>query len=447
MDDTKVKELEYEKIIIKILFHREDLRNVILPHLKIEIFKDENNRFIIGKIFEFYNKFKQFPTSSDLIGLLDPERNAYIKTFKEIDLNSYTKDYLEKEIETFIKNRLYYNTITEYVENLNSGKELDLAKIQRVSTFYFDNSVGLDFFDDADRLYDSLMHGEEFVKTGLKKFNSFLGGGFVKKGLTLFIAGTGVGKSIFMCHFAADLCRLKTKVLYLSLEMPEEKIARRIDTNILNIDRMDLVNLTREKYVELKAEQKKKYGNNIVVKWNVAHDFSTNNLRNLLRELKEKKNYEPEVIFVDYMGLMRPNFISKEQNEASMLKRVSEELFALAGEKNIAVVTAMQFNRDGMRSDNAGMNKIAGSVGTVFAADEVILLKQNEDLKANGKYKLEKEKSRDGISGNWIYLNINYERMILTDDEEVTILSNNDKDKKSNSSSIPDMSSKMEGIE
>lgn len=424
--ETKIKELEYEKIIIKILFHREDLRNVILPHLKLDVFKDENNRYIVDKIFMFYNKFKKFPTTSDLLALLDPERNEYIRSFKSIDLNSYTKEYLEKEIESFIKNRLYQNVMLEYVEALSEGKEPDLTKIQRVSTFYFDNSVGLDFFDDSDRLYDALKNGEEFVPTKMEKFDSFLGGGFLKKGLTLFIAGTGVGKSIFMCHFTATLSKLKKKVLYVTLEMPEERIARRIDTNILNVDRLDLINMPREKYIELKRKYKEKYGNNIIIKWNAAHEFSVNNLRNLTRELKEKKDFEPEVIFIDYMGLMRPNFVSKDQKEDQSLKRISEELFAFAGEKNVAVVSAMQFNRDGMKSETAGKDKIAGSIGSTFAADEIILIKQNEELKKTGKYKLEKDKSRDGISGNFIYLNIDYSKMILTEDEEIRNTKNND---------------------
>lgn len=444
-DNVQIKELEYEKIIIKLLFYREDLRQVILPHLKVDIFKDENNRYIVSKIFEFHNQYKSFPKSADLLGMLDIERHEYIKTFKDIDINSFTKEFLENEIQKFIKNRLFYNVITKYAENLSKGQELDLSQIQKVSTFYFDNSVGLDFFEDAEFLYDSLVNGEEFVKTGLSSFNSFLGGGFVKKGLTMFLAGTGVGKSIFMCHFAADLARRKVKSLYISLEMSEAKIARRIDLNILELDRVDMNNLTKEKYLQLKAEAKRKYGNNIIVKKYAPHEFSTNNLRNLLRELKEKKNFVPEVVFVDYLGLMRPNFVGKDSNEATNLKRASEELFGLGGDMDMAMVTAMQFNRDGVRSETAGMNKIAGSIGTAFTADEVITIKQGDDLKAEGKYKLVKEKSREGISGTTIYLKINYDRMTLTDCEEVSTLSPND------SSTHPvvdvDISSKMESLE
>ena len=411
-------QLEYEQILIKILFQNENIRNVVLPHLKPELFQEHQNQNIVTNILRFVNEYKSFPKEHDLDSRFDDEGLHNYKKVLDKNLKQYTEPALLNDIETFFRSRLQFNILAKYAELLQNNKKIDTMELQKVSTFYFDTNVGLEPFQNKELIFDYLHTQDEYIKTSMGSFNYFLGGGFLRPGLTVFVGATNGGKSAVMCSLGANISTLNKKVLYVTLEMSEKRIMRRMITNLFNIDFKSLLKMSKERYNEVFNRVREKVKNNLIIKYFPAKTLNTNKIRHLLRELREKKNFVPDIVFVDYLGLMLPNVATSEANTNVPLERASQELHGLSGENNISVVTAMQFNRQGLKSSDAGMDDVAGSIGTVFTADEVILIKQNEELKVANKYKFEKAKSRDGVKGISTYLNIDYSKMLLYEDQE-----------------------------
>jgi hypothetical protein len=309
----------FENVLIKFIFTDVDVRERVLPFLSYKIFDCSENIVISKNMATFLEKYDKFPTISDMKLML--KENKVIEHYLEIiktDVSEYKHEFLIHEIEGFIRNKLIANIATDILINLNN-EEFDKVKLipdelREAISFSFDTKIGMDLLDDIDRLYDSLHNKDKIIPTGLTELDRVIGGGLHEKSLVLFLAETNMGKSLIMTSLAVD-CVLKNKnVLYISCEMSEEKIAERVTSNMLDISMDDLRTITKDGFAERFNIIKKQVSRKFIVKEYPPSSINVNHIRNLVKELKVKKKFVPEVIFIDYLGIMLPAHKNKADN-------------------------------------------------------------------------------------------------------------------------------------
>lgn len=434
-DSEKLNELKsdiatdpifFEKALIRFLLTNKKVEEVLIPFLREEIFDELNNKEIIKEYISYIRKYNVPPKSGDLRLLLNKSEDLTnrIDHIIGMDISSFTPESLLEEIEDFIRRKLIFHEITIITEKLQEGhvNEIDPNKISESKAFSFKTSVGMDVFsDDGEDCYNFIHSEDKYIPTSFKKFNLFMAGGFQRKALTLFIGGTNVGKTLMKCAYATDILLAGGNVLYISLEMSKEKIRERIIQNALDCDFTTLKTISKDEFKRKWKEAKNRINNKIIIEEYPATTFSANRLRLLLKELKEKNKFTPDIIFIDYLELMTPSVISKDANSNTLLKRVSEEIHGVSKENEISVVSSMQFNREGLKSSDPDMDDVSSSIGTVFTADDVILIIQDEELYEQNKYKLKKAKSRFTRKGITAYLNVDYNKMKVWEDTDTTI--------------------------
>ena len=426
MADLDTNGLEYEQYLIQFLFTRKEIRDVVLPHLNPDLFYDYTNKKIIKLIVKFMDDYKAFPKFNDIrVQLEDPADVEYLKGIVKKSVDDYTDEHLVNQIQIFIRNRLSFNAITEMCESLKESPttELNIEKLQTARTFFFDTEVGLSVCSDSDKAFDVIMGKDDFVKTGMQSMDDFLGGGFIKSGLTIFVGKTKIGKTLIKNSLATKIAMQKKKTLYITLEVSEDMLYRRALTNVYNMTFFDLKKKCEEGRVSFKEffdKFKSKIKDYYVIKDYPATSINTNKIKHLLKELKNKQQFEPEIIFVDYLPLLAPNRDMDKANTNTVLKRISEELHGLAKESKTAIVTAMQFNREGNKSDlNAEITQVGDGFSPMQTADMVISLLQNEELKSAGKMKYRSELCRYAPQADDLYLNVDYNKMMILEDESV----------------------------
>jgi Kyanoviridae DNA primase/helicase len=419
--------LFFEKLLIKFLFMREDIRDVTLPYLKPEIFIDSNVKNIVKEIVDFHNIFGKFPKPGDLFLNIKSETSRNVlKEIGQIDSRRFLEENLVHNVELFIQKQLVMNVLGEATENLINGHvdKIDPQKLLEAKTFSFNTSIGLDVFeDDGEQFFNHLHDEAAFIPTGLLKFDKMLCGGFKRKALTMFVAGTNVGKTRIKCALTKNIIYQNNNVLFIPLEGTKEVIKERLLYNFLDMSRNDLKKLSLTDMKELFKKCLILLNSKIIIEEYPEHTLNANKLRLLLKNLKEKKKFIPDLIFLDYMGLVVPNMTTKDGgNQASNLKRASEEFHAVAKEFNIALVSSMQFNREGFESSDPAMSDISESFATLFTADEVILLIQTDDMLKENRQLWKKVKTRTGnkgMSGN-LYINDEKQNMYELEAGQIT---------------------------
>lgn len=402
--------MRLEQTILKHLIFDEEYTRKVLPFLKDEYFKDRNEKLIFNEIDEFLAKYNTNPTYESLVIQLN-EKNIseeeYKNTIEILSEINQTKDdtskmdWLVDKTEKFCQDQAIYNGVVESIAILDGNDKTHdkgaipdiLSKALSVS---FDNSIGHDYIEDYEERYDFYHRVEEKVPFDLEYFNKITKGGLPKKSISIILAGPGTGKSLFMCHHAASSLLQGKNVLYITLEMAEERIAERIDANLLNVTVDQLETLSREEYVKKVRRVKDKVVGKLIIKEYPTASASVVHFRTLLNELNLKKNFVPDILFIDYMNICTSSRIKvgSNVNSYTFVKSIAEEIRGLAVEFALPIVTATQMTRSGATSSDPNMEDVSESFGTVATADMIFALINTEELEGLNQIMVKQIKNR-----------------------------------------------------
>ena len=426
-----------EQTIIKNLIYNEEYIRKVLPFIRPDYFSDNTEKVVFKEIFEFINQYKNPPTHEALVinftekkTLTEPQVQEAIELLNKVhsDKDEPTEtQWLIEQTEKFCQDKAIYNAIMESVSILDSKSEKRtkgeipqlLSDALGVS---FDNNIGHDYTQDYDSRYDSYHKVESRIRFDLDLFNKITKGGLPIKTLNIALAGTGVGKSLFMCHVAAGNMSQGQNVLYITMEMAEEKIAERIDANLLNIDLDELRTISKEDYTRKFSALKSKTQGKLIIKEYPTAGASVLHFRALLNDLALKKNFRPDIIFIDYLNICCSARIKPgaNVNSYSYIKAIAEELRGLAVEFSVPVVSATQTTRSGFSNSDPGLEDTSESFGLPATADFMFALVSNEELGALNQILVKQLKNRYGDPNLYkrFVLGIDRAKMRLYDVEE-----------------------------
>jgi len=401
-----------EQTILKNLIYNEVYTRKVLPFIKPDYFSDNTERIVFKEIFDFVNKYKNLPTHESLVinfteskSLTEPQVRESIELLKEIHLSRDEKSegqWLIEQTEKFCQDKAIYNAIMESVGILDNDNKRSKGEIPQLLSdalgVTFDNNIGHDYINDSDSRYDSYHKVESRIRFDLDLFNKITKGGLPVKTLNIALAGTGVGKSLFMCHVAAGCLSQGHNVLYITMEMAEEKIAERIDANLLNIDLDELRTITKEDYNRKFSALKSKTQGKLIIKEYPTASASSLHFRALLNDLALKKSFKPDIIFIDYLNICCSSRIKPgaNVNSYSYIKAIAEELRGLAVENNLPIVSATQTTRSGFSNSDPGLEDTSESFGLPATADFMFALVTNEELEQLNQVLVKQLKNRYG---------------------------------------------------
>lgn len=424
-----------EKIVLKNLLRNEEYTRKVLPFLKSEYFIADTDKVLFQTIQEFILKYNTQPTKDALQIEIDKNKTLTEDTVKKIydDLQQMNKDaedtnidWLVSTTEQFCQDKGIYNAIMKSIEIMNSPKgSLSKGSIPQLLSdalaISFDPNIGHDYFDNIEERYEYYHRVQEKIPFDLEFFNKITKNGLPKKTLNIALAGTGVGKSLFMCHVAASCLNQGRNVLYITLELAEEEVAKRIDANLMNITFEDLMSLPKDMYLKKANSVKNKTDGKLIVKEYPTASASTIHFRSLLNELNLKKSFKPDIIFVDYLNICCSARIKPGSNINSYtyVKSIAEELRGLAVEHEVPLVSATQTTRSGFVSSDVGLEDTSESFGLPATADFMFALISTEELEALGQIMVKQLKNRynDPTQNKRFVVGIDRSKMKLYDVE------------------------------
>ena len=383
-----------ERTALTQLVTNEQYARKVLPFMKKDYFADRTERTVFEEITKFVDKYNKIPTQTSLEievqGRKDLNEDDYKKVVAVIQTLSSTDvdfDWLVDTTEKFCKDRAVYNAIVEGISIID-GKDKDRGPdvipsiLIEALAVGFDNTVGHDYLDDSELRFDYYHTVEEKIPFDLEFFNKITKGGLPPKTLNIALAGTGVGKSLFMCHVAANCLSQGKNVLYITLEMAEERIAERIDANLMNISMEDLHDLPKQMFDNKIAKIIKSTSGKLIVKEYPTASAHSAHFRGLIKELAIKKSFKPDIIFIDYLNICASSRFKGAQNVNSYMyiKSIAEELRGLAVETNVPIMSATQTTRSGYSNSDVGLEDTSESFGLPATADLMFALISNEEL-------------------------------------------------------------------
>jgi replicative DNA helicase len=398
-----------EATILRNLFYNEEFTRKVLPFIKEEYFTDKVEKIIFKQIESFVNKYNNLPTyESVVIDLSESKNITEVDLKSSIELLDGLKEnkndtieikWLTEQTEKFCQDRAIYNAIMESVQILDNNKRANGEIPQLLSDALgvtFDTNIGHDYINDFEGRFDFYHRKEEKIKFDLDMFNKITKGGLPNKTLNIALAGTGVGKSLFMCHVAAGALSQGKNVLYITLEMAEEKIAERIDANLLNIDISDLHSISREDYERKIGVLRAKTNGKLIIKEFPTAAANALHFRGLLSDLQLKKNFRPDIIMIDYLNICSSSRVKPgaNVNTYSYIKSIAEELRGLAVEYNLPIISATQTTRSGFSSSDPGLEDTSESFGLPATADFMFALISTEELEQLGQIMVKQLKNR-----------------------------------------------------
>lgn len=403
--------MKLEQTILKNLIYNEDFLRKVLPFIKEEYFTDRTDRAIFIEISKFTESYNSPPTIEALELAVKERRNLTDDEVEkcETSLQEIVKskeevskiDWLVDKTEKFCQEKAIYNAVLGSISILDGkDKTQDKGSIPKLLSdalaISFDSSVGHDYLENSDERYEFYHRHEERIPFDLEFFNKITKGGLPNKTLNIALAGTGVGKSLFMCHVAAGAMVQGKNVLYITMEMSEEKIAERIDANLLNVTVDDLVNLPKDMYDKKIEKLREKTVGKLIIKEYPTASASSIHFRTLLNELNLKKSFVPNIIFIDYLNICCSARIKAGANVNSYtyVKAIAEELRGLAVEFGVPIVSATQTTRSGFSSSDPGLEDTSESFGLPATADLMFALISSEELEEMGQIMVKQLKNR-----------------------------------------------------
>ena len=386
--------MRLEQQILSRLIYDENYCRKVIPFLKREYFLDRKESIVINEIAEFFTKYNK-PVTKEILAIEVSNRtdindkelvevNSFIDTLVDAPIN---EDWLLVNTEKFCKDKAVYNAILTSIR-IQEGRDKTYTTdsipsiLSDALAVSFDNHVGHDYLDDADSRYEFYHRIEEKVAFDLEMFNKITKGGLSKKTLNIVLAGTGVGKSLFMCHVAAGALSAGKNVLYITMEMAEERIAERIDANLLNLTMDELKVIDKDIYESRLAKLAKKTQGKLIIKEYPTAGAHAGHFRALLEELKLKREFKPDIIMIDYLNICASQRMKQggSVNSYTYIKAIAEELRGLAVEYNVPIVSATQTTRSGYTNSDPGLEDTSESFGLPATADFMFALVSNEEL-------------------------------------------------------------------
>jgi replicative DNA helicase len=394
-----------ENNILHGLIVDEEYTRKCLPFVQPEYFSDPAHKLLFKMSSEYFAKYNTVPNRQVLdielgqVGNVDQQTVEAALSFLNTPPDPVQEEWLMDETEKFCQDKAIYNAVMDGI-NILENKPDDKGQLpellQKALQVSFDNSVGHDFIDDSESRYDFYHQKETRVPFDLELMNKITKGGIPNKTLNIILAGTGVGKSLFMCHMAAaQMCEGKN-VLYITMEMAEERIAERIDANLLDVTMEDLAILPKESYEKKMARLQSKTVGKLIIKEYPTATANSNHIRHLIQELRTKKNFKPDIIYIDYLNICASSRLKGGMNAGSytIIKAIAEELRGLAVEFNVPIVSATQTNRSGYSSSDIGLEDTSESFGLPATADFMVALSQTEELESLNQFMVKQLKNR-----------------------------------------------------
>jgi replicative DNA helicase len=402
--------MRIEQTILKNLLKNEEYARKILPFVKDEYFTVEEDRVLFHEIKDFIVKYNNIPTVDALLievdsiaHLKEDQVKQIVNTVKELhkdDIDT-NMDWLVDSTEKFCQEKAIYHAIMKSIDIMNNKDSTNTkGAIPQLLTdalgVSFDPNVGHDYLEQYEDRYDYYHRVLEKIPFDLDFFNKITKNGLPKKTLNIALAGTGVGKSLFMCHVAASCLSMGKSVLYITLELAEEEVAKRIDANLMNITFDDLMNLPKEMYQKKAENIKNKTTGKLIVKEYPTAGAGSIHFKSLLNELNLKKSFRPDIIFIDYLNICMSSRIKPgaSVNSYTYVKAIAEELRGLAVEYDVPVVSATQTTRSGFVSSDIGLEDTSESFGLPATADFMFALISTEELQELGQLMVKQLKNR-----------------------------------------------------
>ena len=425
-----------ESIVLANLIHNEEYARKVLPFLNRDLFLVSQDALIFESIQQFYAKYSKQPTKESVRIDLDTKSlsdTLYKSCIEQLENYDEAKNspqdiqWLLDTTETFCKDRSVYNAIMESIHIID-GKSKTQTKnaipeiLANALAVSFDTNIGHDFLEDAEARYEFYHKKEERVSFDLSYFNKITDGGTPNKTLNICIAGTGVGKSMFMCHHAAHCLAQNMNVLYITCEMSEERIAERIDANLMDVTLDDLKNIPKQIYAKKIGKLTDKIKGKLIIKEYPTSVANVTHFRHLLNELKMKRKFVPDIIFIDYLNICSSSRMKMGAsiNSYTYIKSIAEELRGLAVEMNVPLWSATQTNRVGFASTDIGLENTSESFGLPATADFMFALIVNEEMEELGQVLVKQLKNRynDLSTNKRFVVGVNRAKMKFYDVEE-----------------------------
>ena len=422
-----------ERTTLSNLVFNEEYCRKVLPFIKPDYFDVKEERVLFEEITNFVDKYKKIPTKISLEievetrkDLTQDQHTKIVEIIQTLDDTKVDMEWLVDTTEKFCKDKAIYNAIVEgisIIDGKDKNREADAIPsiLTDALAVCFDNAVGHDYLDDSEKRFDFYHRVEERIPFDLDFFNKITKGGLPSKTLNIALAGTGVGKSLFMCHMAANCLSQGKSVLYITLEMAEERIAERIDANLMNISMEDLHNLPKKMFDDKIAKINKKTNGKLIIKEYPTASAHSAHFRGLIKELAIKKSFKPDMIFIDYLNICASSRLkgAANVNSYTYIKSIAEELRGLAVETDVPIMSATQTTRSGFTSSDLGLEDTSESFGLPATADFMFALISNEELDALNQIVVKQLKNRynDPTVNKRFVLGIDRSKMRLYDAE------------------------------
>ena len=397
-----------ENLILRSLVHNEDYSRKVIPFIEPDYFHDSAERVLYEEIAQYMVKYNSRP-SAEALGIEVENRHDLTETevqgiretlmvFEEV---TGTDDWMIDSTEKWCKKQAIYNALMESIAIANGDSQQKTEDaipsiLSDALAVSFDSNVGHDYIENAEDRYEFYHRTEDKIPFDIDLLNKITKGGLPNKTLNIALAGTGVGKSLFMCHCAASTLMQGKNVLYITCEMAEEKIAERIDANLLNVNIQNLADLPKQMFDSKLAKVAKKTQGSLVIKEYPTAQAHSGHFKALLNELKLKKNFSPDIIFIDYLNICASSRIKAGANANSytLVKSIAEELRGLAVEFNLPIVSATQTTRSGYGNSDVNITDTSESFGLPATADLMVALISTEELEGLGQIMVKQLKNR-----------------------------------------------------
>ena len=423
-----------ERTTLSNLISNEPYARKVLPFLKPEYYSDIHDRVIFEYINKFIEKYGNLPTKQTLSIELDNRKDLNQEQFGKVleiieTLNEHDVDmqWLIDTTEKFCKDKAVYNAIISGIQIIDGKDKQHTAEaipsiLTEALAVAFDQNVGHDYVENGEERFEFYHKKEERIEFDLDYFNKITKGGLPQKTLNIALAGTGVGKSLFMGHMAASVLMQGKNVLYITMEMAEERIAERIDANLMNITMDELHELPKKMFTDRLAKIQKKTNGKLIIKEYPTASAHTGHFRSLIKELALKKSFKPDIIFIDYLNICASSRFKGNANVGSYfyIKAIAEELRGLAVENIVPIVSATQTTRSGFSSSDIGLEDTSESFGLPATADLMFALISTEELEDLNQIMVKQLKNRynDPSMNKRFILGIDRARMKLYDCEQ-----------------------------